>query len=149
MSLISVTRLRVRSYWYMPPFAWYTVRCAWQARRAGGFLGGRLMGGARKTYWTAMAWADEAAMMAYRDSGAHLKAMRKLPAWCDEASHTFWAQESATLPRLKEAHRRLRDEGRPAKVRHPSPAHAAGQTAEPECALRYARPVLPIKEAAD
>jgi hypothetical protein len=143
--LISVTRLRIRSYRYLPPFVWYSVRSAWQARRAGGFLGGKLMGDGRRTYWTTTAWVDEAAMRAYRNSGAHFTAMRKLLDWCDEASYTHWVQDSAELPDIKEAHRRVRDEGRLSKVRNPSPAHAAGQTAEPESGLRFGRAFSPAR----
>ncbi len=36
MPLVSVTRLRIRSPWYLPAFFFYTLRAAWQARAASG-----------------------------------------------------------------------------------------------------------------
>ena len=148
MNFISVTRLHIRSYRHLLPFIWHSLRSARQAQRAPGFLGGKLMGDGRKAYWTVTAWADEASMRAFRNTGAHLKAMPKLLDWCDEASYAHWAQGDAKLPGMKEAHRRVRDEGRASKVRRPSPAHAAGRTAEPECALRFERALRPARRVA-
>lgn len=145
---ISVTRLRVRSYLYLLPFMWDSLRSARQARRAPGFLGGKLMGDGRKTSWTVTAWADESSMRAFRNSDAHRNAMPKLFDWGEESSYAHWEQETAQLPDKKEAHRRLRDEGRLSKVRRPSPAHAAGQTVEPECALRLEVALRPARRGA-
>ena len=141
--LISVTRLHLRSYRYLLPFAWESWRSSRQVRRSAGFLGGKLMGDGRRAYWTATAWADEASMRAFRNSEPHLGAMRKLLDWCDEASYAHWEQETPELPDMKESHRRVRDEGRPSKVRRPSPAHAAGRTAEPVSALRFENALRP------
>jgi hypothetical protein len=44
------------------------------------------------------AWESEAAMRAFRSSGANMKAMPKLLDWCDEASYAHWEQESPELP---------------------------------------------------
>ena len=145
---VSVTRIALRSYLYWLPFALYSLRSAHEARRAHGFLGGRLMGDGRKAFWTITAWSDEAAMRAFRNAGVHLEAMRKLPDWCAEASYTHWQQDAAELPDAHEAHRRLRDEGRLSKVRRPSPAHAAGQRAEPVCGVRFGK-ALPAARRAD
>ena len=71
-------------------------------------------------------WADEAAMRAYRVADPHLTAMRKLLEWCDEAS--VFHYDGDTLPSIDEAFARMRDHGRPSKVNHPSPDHAAGRT---------------------
>ena len=145
MSFVSVTRLHIRSYLYLLPFLWHSWKSKRQVQSAHGFLGGKLMGDGRKAYWTVTAWADEASMKAYRNSGAHRRAMPKLLHWCDEASYTHWTQDGTQLPTMKEAHWRLREEGRLSKVRHPSPAHLAAQTAEPECALRFEGAVRPAR----
>ena len=148
MTFISVTRLHVRSYLHLLPFMWHSLGVARQARRAPGFLGGRLMGDGRKASWTVTAWADEASMKAFRNSGAHRNAMPKLYEWGDESSYIHWEQDAGRLPDKKEAHRRLRDEGRLSKVRRPSPAHAAGRTAEPVCALRFEVALRPARGGA-
>ena len=83
------------------------------------------------TFWTLSAWADEAAMKAFMLSGPHRKSMPKLMEWCDEASVGHWLQETADLPDWKEAHRRMVEEGRMSKVKHPSAAQEAKQISGP------------------
>src|SRR2546425_3432377 len=78
MALISVTRLRVRSFRYLPQFLWDTFKSMRQVERSSGFLGGRLLVNAKRVFWTMTAWKDEAAMNAYRTGGAHRNAMPKL-----------------------------------------------------------------------
>ena len=131
MPLISVTRLRVRSFRYMPGFLWYTLRSNRQAKRADGNLGVGLLNDAHSTFWTRTAWVDESAMRAFMLAPPHSIAMVKLLDWCDEAYLVHWTQESAELPDWREAHRRLVAEGRRSKVRHPSPAHEAFQIPPP------------------
>jgi quinol monooxygenase YgiN len=131
MTFISVTRLRVRSVFYLPKFIWYTLKSQRQAGRAEGFLRGRLMRDKGNAFWTVTAWRDEAAMRAYRGSGAHMLAMPKLLDWCDEASVAHWEQESNELPDWVDAHRRMVAEGRMSKVKHPSEAQLAKKIAAP------------------
>ncbi|MCJ2007811.1 DUF3291 domain-containing protein [Methylobacterium sp. E-016] len=123
MLWISLTRLRLRSWRFVPGFAWYGVRSGLQARNAAGYRDGALLDDAKLTFWTVTAWADEAAMRAYVLAGDHRAAMGKLSRWCDEASVAHWIAPG--LPDWPEADRRMRETGRPSKVRHPSPAHAA------------------------
>jgi hypothetical protein len=87
MALISVTRLRVRSFIYLPQFFWHTFKSIRQAERSSGFLGGRLLVNAKNVFWTMTAWKDQAAMNAYRTGGAHRRAMPKLLNWCNEAAN--------------------------------------------------------------
>jgi hypothetical protein len=121
--LISLTRLRVRSWRFLPGFLLGTFRAQRQAVRAAGFRGGRLLVDANRAYWTLTAWEDEAAMRAYRASGAHGKVMPRLLGWCDEAAVLHWTAETADLPDWTAAHRRMVAEGRPSRVDHPSPDH--------------------------
>lgn len=132
MAFISVTRLRVRSIFYLPQFFWHTFKSQKQAKRAHGMLGGRLLLESRWTFWTMTAWESEAAMRAFRSSGAHMKAMPKLLDWCDEASYAHWEQESAELPSWAEGRRRMVAEGKLSKVNNPSAAQLAKRIAEPQ-----------------
>jgi len=52
MALISVTRLRVRSFIYPPQFFWDTFKSMRQAERSSDFLGGRLLVNAKNVFWT-------------------------------------------------------------------------------------------------
>ena len=87
--------------------------------------------GAQNTFWTTTIWTTDVAMKDFMLSGVHRRVMRKLPLWCDEAAVVHWTQESTEAPTWAEAHARLRREGRPSKVNHPSPAHTAYEFPEP------------------
>lgn len=128
---ISVTRLRVRSWRFLPGFIFYALRSSKQARGAGGNLGVELLRDARNTYWTCTAWQDEAAMRAFMMAIPHKLAMGKLANWCNEASVVHWTQATADLPDWIEAHRRMATEGRRSRVRHPSEAHQDYRIAAP------------------
>jgi hypothetical protein len=132
MAFISVTRLRLRSVRYLPPFLWHTLRSLRQAQRAPGNLSTKTRRAPDGAYWTLTAWDAEAAMRAYRNSGAHKGAMPKLLEWCDEASVGHWEQESSGLPDWREAHRRMFETGRLSKVNHPSERQRAGEMPAPE-----------------
>ena len=132
MALISVTRLRVRSFFFLPQFIWGAIRSANQAEHSPGFLGGKIVRMPRNVFWTVTAWESEAAMNAYRIAGAHLGAMPRLLKWCDEAAVAHWSQDSAEIPSWQEAHRHLVQEGRLSKVNHPSPRQSLSEIPAPE-----------------
>lgn len=123
MIFVSLTRLRLRSVRFLPLFAFHAVRTQRQVSNAPGCLKVALLPDRIFTFWTMTAWESEAAMRAYMISGAHKRAMPHLMHWCDEASITHWMQEGRALPPWSEADRRMRSEGRPSKVSHPSPQH--------------------------
>lgn len=131
MALISVTRLRMRSAWYLAPFMWENMKITRQVRRTSGFRGGRLLVEARRVFWTLTAWEDGSAMNVFRTQGAHGGVMPKLLEWCDEAAVVHWTQLTDTLPSWQEAHYRMTKEGRPSKVKFPSAAQAAYEIPEP------------------
>ena len=131
MAFVSITRLRIRSWRFLPAFFLYAMRSSKQARESPGNLGMSVLNDARNTFWTRSAWMDESAMKAFMTSGPHLEAMKKLPNWCDEAAVVHWIQNEATLPDWKEAHRRLQREGRRSKVLYPSADHEAFEIRPP------------------
>jgi hypothetical protein len=66
MPLVAVTRLRIRSYRFLVPFAWQAWRSFRQAKQAAASLGVKVRTVDGLAYWTLTAWQDEAAMNAYR-----------------------------------------------------------------------------------
>ena len=131
MSLVSVTRFRLRSLRFAPFFMLHANRTIAQIRKADGFVTGAVRRDADLAFWTLTVWRDEAAMRAYGASGAHRKAAPHLAEWADEASVGHWTQPGSDLPEWPEAVRRLREEGRAVTLRHPVLAHAARSFAEP------------------
>ena len=122
MPFVSITRLRIRSWWYVPPFLAYALRSAWQAKTAPANLAVSLLSDRGRIFWTRTIWNDEAAMRSFILSGAHREVMPRLLEWCDEASVVHWTQDSREPPSWAEALRRTHQDGRRSKVNHPSDA---------------------------
>lgn len=122
MAYVSVTRLRVRSWRYLPAFLIQSFRSARQAKRTAGNIAAFVLRDANGAFWTRTVWSDEMAMRSFMRSGVHRRAMPLLPQWCDEAAVVHWIQDGVELPSWEEAHRRLQHEGRRSRVAHPSEA---------------------------
>lgn len=142
LPFVSVTRLRLRSVFYLPAFFRHAVPSISQAKRAPGFRGGALLADRARAYWTVTCWDDEAAMRAYMLAGSHRAAMPSFIKWCDEASVVHWDQPDETLPSWPEADRRMRTEGRPSKLRFASPDHAGLAFLPPRTST--SQPIRPI-----
>jgi len=94
---ISVTRSRVRSLPFLPQIVVYSLLSARQARHTAGFLGGKLVGDAHRTFWTITAWENESAMRSIRGSLAG----------CDNASPYLVADVTGTGHALANSPSRL------------------------------------------
>lgn len=125
MIFVSLTRLRIRSVRFVPLFLLHTLRSLRQVKKAPGFQQGALLADRSWTFWTLTAWEDQESMWQYMIRGSHKEAMSYLLHWCDEASVAHWFQPDATLVSWTDADTRMRASGRPSKVSHPSPQHAA------------------------
>lgn len=145
MPFISITRLKIRSIRFLPAFGLHAIRTRDQVRRAAGFEGGALLPDRAWTFWTMTAWTDEASMRRYVMEGPHRLAMPRLVHWCDEASVVHWQRDEAGLPDWDEADRRMRETGRPSKVRNPSPRHATLSYRPPR--LSGSGPITPASRA--
>lgn len=132
MPVVSITRLRVRSWRYLLSFIFYALRSARQARNSQGNLAVSLLRDTGNTFWTRTVWTTESAMKAFMLAGPHRRAMPRLLEWCDEAALVHWEQESHREPDWQEAHLRLQADGRRSKVNHPSPAHESFQIPPPK-----------------
>ena len=121
---VSVTRLRIRSFRFVPLFALHTWRSLRQIRSARGFQTGAILADRSWTFWTMTAWDSGESMRQFMVSGSHKTAMPHLVEWCDEASVAHWTQPETAVPSWIEADRRMREGGRSSKVRNPSPQHA-------------------------
>ena len=143
MPFVSITRLRIRSIFYLLPFFMDAARSTKQVVRHPNFLKGKTLLDRRFTFWTMTLWDDEAGMRAYRNAGAHKKAMPRLQHWCDEASVVHWQQADDAFPEWFDAYRRMKTEGRVSKVKYPSPDHAGLQIPPPRYPSPTERILLP------
>ena len=140
MPILSITRLRIRSWRSLPRFLWLNERTVRQLRRSSGLLSASLLADRHRVFWTMSLWESEAAMRGYRDTGVHREAMPKLVNWADESS-VARIVDVAALPGWPEAHALLAANGRPARVRKPSPCHPTLQFPAP-------RPLIPPRPIA-
>ena len=131
MPFVSITRLRVRSWRYVPGFLIQSVRAAHQAKRATGSLAVSVLRDADRAFWTRTVWHDEAAMRSFMRSGMHRRIMGRLAEWCDEAALAHWVQDANEPPSWAEAYRRLQRDGRRSRVSHPSEAQRRFEIPEP------------------
>lgn len=128
---VSITRLRVRSVWFLPLFGLHAMRSATQAMKSDGIVDFDTRVEDPFTHWTKTVWKDEPAMKNFRNSGAHQIAMRILSNICSEASYTRWQQETAEVPTWDEAHKAMLEQGKLSKLKKPSMFHLEGRTAPP------------------
>ena len=127
MYLVSITRLRLRSPSYLPGFLYFTILSFWQSWRSRGNMCTKVKrdGNTRLCFWTVTVWESEAGMRAFRNAGAHRKAMQRLAFWCDEATYLNWIQPAKEPPTWDEVYDRLIADGAVSPVRFPSPNHAS------------------------
>src|SRR5215472_13557831 len=138
MPFVSITRLRVRAWRYVPTFLIQSVRAARQAKRTPGSLAVSVLRDADRAFWTRTMWGDEAAMRSFMHSGVHSRIMAHLPVWCDEAAVAHWVQGTGEPPSWQEASRRLQREGRRSRVNHPSEAQRRFEIPEPRTGAELA-----------
>jgi len=131
MPFVSVTRLRVRSWRYVPGFLIQSSRAARQAKRTAGSLAVSVLRDADRAFWTRTVWRDEGAMRTFMQSGVHRRVMARLPEWCDEAALAHWVQDASEPPSWTVAHRRLQEEGRRSRVNRPTEAKRRFEIREP------------------
>ncbi len=127
MRFVSVTRLRVKSIFFLIPFMRANEASVKELRNAGGLIKGKELIDKKMTFWTVTLWENEVSMKAFRGSSSHRQAMQRLPDWCDEASYHHWEQDGDELPSWGSISERLFSEGKLSKVRYPSNAQASNQ----------------------
>jgi len=129
MAVISITRLRLRSWRFLPEFIFYSVRAKLQAEKAEGNRGVRVMREPGNIFWTATAWDSEDAVKKYMIASPHSQAMPRLLEWCDEAALVRWTriQRSCPIGRKPIAACRPKDADRRSTV--PPPTSSSSKSA--------------------
>ena len=102
--LVAIGRLEVKPGTNLLRFLWHTLRALMQAKRAAGCLHATTRRGESNVFWSMSLWSTREAMLAYRNSGAHAKAMRAAREFTRQVRFTHW--EAAEIPTWEEAMRR-------------------------------------------
>jgi heme-degrading monooxygenase HmoA len=127
MSIISVTRLHLRSPRFVPEFFWYTYKARHQAGTNSGNVGVSIRKTKELAFWTLSLWPDIEAMKSFVITSPHKEAMQKLAHWCDEAAFADWQQDTNDPPSWDRAAETLRTSGRLLPLLHPTEQHKAGK----------------------
>jgi len=122
MPFVSVTRLRVKSIFFLIPFMRANEASVKDLKESRGLLKGKELIDKKLTFWTITIWENEESMKGFRGSSSHRIAMQQLPKWCNEASYHHWVQEHDEFPSWSTISEKLFSEGRLSKVRNPSKA---------------------------
>lgn len=122
MPFVSVTRLRVKSIFFLIHFMRANEASVKEIKVSKGLLKGKEIIDKKLTFWTVTIWENEESMKKFRGSIAHRNAMQQLPIWCNEASYHHWTQEDIEFPSWDTISKKLFSEGRLSKVRNPSNA---------------------------
>lgn len=125
MYFISVTRLRVRSFIFLPKFFYENEASIRAIKKIESFLSGKELVDKNLTFWTVTLWKSDQAMKVFRNNNPHKRVMRKLPDWCDEASYAHWIQDEPVIPGWDIIYQKLLTEGKTTKVKFPSAQQAA------------------------
>lgn len=126
MTFALVTRLRLRSPWFLPQFLLVSNRSVRQAKATPGNLDVQVRKTEGLTFWTLTLWKNAKAMRAYRDSGVYRAAQPKFANWCDEAATGHWEAKSDEPVTWAIATDKLK-RGRLHPVSHPSAVQRAGK----------------------
>ena len=122
---ISITRLRLRRWFFLPSFFIASGKCVKQAQESAGFVEGATLLDKKLAFWTVTLWRDGTSMKAYRGHGAHKDSMPRFANWCDEGCVAHWEPAEGLLPDWGEINKQMTSLGRPSPVKYPSVDHAA------------------------
>lgn len=105
---VSVGRLRIDSDTNRLRFLWHGALAYLQARRARGVVHASVYREDSRTLWSLSVWASSEAMLAYRNSGSHLRVMEAARALGARVDFRHW--EADAVPSWEAARLRLREQ---------------------------------------
>lgn len=120
MPFVSVTRLRVKSIFYLFSFVRANEASVKELKSSIGLLIGKELMDKKLTFWTITIWEDEESMKRFRGSMSHRIAMQHLPKWCNEASYHHWIQAENECPNWTDISNKLFSEGKLLRLKNPS-----------------------------
>ena len=101
---VIITHFKVKSIWALPLFQWHAYRSYGQANSSRGIISSEAWPEKGRVFCTLTLWESKAAMLKFRNSGAHLQAMKMSHKLGTGITHSWEAHE---LPGKEEALARL------------------------------------------
>jgi hypothetical protein len=123
MTVIVVTRLRLKDPALLDEFFTDAVAAIEQAQKADGNVGADALADADNAWWSVSSWRERGLMEAFVRGEPHLDISKRLDHYCDEATFVDWEQESPDLPDWQTSWRHLVADGKAAELTHPSAAN--------------------------
>ncbi|MBD2695161.1 hypothetical protein [Anabaena catenula] len=142
MAVLSITRLKLRSYSYLMTFLVQNEQVLKQIRQSEGFIKGKEMATVDLSMWTSTLWASEKLLKAFYLSGSHRQVMPKLNVWTSEAVSGHRESNTLELPSWYEVRDELDSIGHFIKLSHPSLNHQ--QQIIPVPRVAFIRSINPI-----
>ena len=130
MPLVSITRLRVRSWRFLPMFFFYALRSTRQASRSDGNLATRLLRDRRHTFWTATLWTSDVEMKQFMLAGVHGRAMRNCFTGATKR-RSFTGLRKTPPPLVARSPRPPTNRRKTLQSESPSPTHIAHRFPDP------------------
>ena len=123
--LVSITRLRLRSWFRIFKFYELSTPAIDQAIKDPNCLAGATYTGPGPTFWTATVWNDEASMRNYTQTGAHQATLSWFARICSEGAMTQYKSKKIELPEQHEIAKKLAQAPKFFRVDKPSAAQEA------------------------
>ncbi len=74
--LYSFTYFKVKAWWLVPLFQWHGMLSIFQYKKAKGLVDVKIQNEKGRVFYVLSCWQTKEDMLAYRNKGAHLKAMK-------------------------------------------------------------------------
>lgn len=104
---VSIGRLRLKPDGNRVRFLWHGALAYLQAKRAPGIIRASVYREDSRTLWSLSVWSSSEAMLAYRNSGSHLRVMKISQALGARVDFRHWQADA--VPSWEEAMSRLTD----------------------------------------
>ncbi len=76
MMLYSFTYFKVKAWWLVPLFQWHGMLSTFQYKKARGLVDVKIWNKKGRVFYVLSCWQTKEDMLAYRNRGAHLNAMK-------------------------------------------------------------------------
>ncbi len=99
--LYSFTHFKVKAWWLIPLFQWHGMLSTFQYKKARGLVDVKIWNEKGRVFYVLSCWQSREDMLAYRNRGAHLNAMKATKKLGEADSISFMAYSEPSLEYCK------------------------------------------------